>query len=69
MGQELLDRMSVLQTSIREFEKVYQPDMSQFYDCYIPDTLQLAASYLEYVDAEIDGDIIKETEKEAAAAT
>ena len=29
---------------------------------------QLAASYLEYVDAEIDGDIIKETEKETAAA-
>ena len=43
--------------------------MSQFYDCYIPDTLQLAASYLEYVDAEIDGGYNKKkTEKEAAAA-
>lgn len=67
LGQELVERMSVLQTSISKFEKVYQPDMSQFYDCYIPDTLQLTASYLEYVDAEIDEGIIKETEKEAAA--
>lgn len=34
----------------------------------IPDALQMAASYLEYVDAEIDEAIIKETQKEAAAA-
>ena len=68
LGQELVERMSVLQTNIRQFEKVYQPDMSQFYDCYIPDALQMAASYLEYVDAEIDEAIIKETQKEAAAA-
>lgn len=68
LGQKLVERMYVLQTNIRQFEKVYQPDMSQFYDCYIPDALQMSASYLEYVDAEIDEAIIKETEKEAAAA-
>ena len=68
LAQDVVERMSVLQTNISQFEKVYQPDLSQFYDCFIPDTLQMAASYLEYVDAGIDADIIKEAEKEAAAA-
>ena len=47
-----------------KFEGVYQTDLDQFYDYYIPETLQLTSAYLEYLDAGIGEDIVNETEKE-----
>ena len=62
--QELISRMPVLQDAITKFEGVYQPDMEQFYDYYIPEALQLTSSYLEYLEAGIGDEIISETEEE-----
>ena len=60
----LIERMPVLQDAIVKFESVYQMDMSQFYEYYIPEVLQLTATYLEYLNAGIGEQIIQETEIE-----
>lgn len=62
--EELILRLPVLQDAVTKFEGVYQTDLDQFYDYYIPETLQLTSAYLEYLDAGIGEDIVNETEKE-----
>lgn len=62
--EELILRLPVLQDAVTKFEGVYQTDLDQFYDYYIPETLQLTSAYLEYLDAGIGKDIVNETEKE-----
>lgn len=64
----LTERLPVLQDAVAKFEGIYQTDLSQFYEYYIPEALQLTASYLEYLDAGIDESIIQETEKEVLDA-
>lgn len=64
----LIERMPVLQVAIVKFESVYQSDMTQFYEYYIPEALQLTATYLEYLNAGIGDQIIQETEKEVLDA-
>ena len=64
----LIERMPVLQDAIVKFESVYQSDMTQFYEYYIPEALQLTATYLEYLNAGIGDQIIQETEKEVLDA-
>ena len=66
--QELISRMPVLQDAITKFESVYQADVEEFYEYYIPETLQLTSTYLEYLDAGIGDDIVKETEVEIVDA-
>ena len=66
--QELISRMPVLQYAITKFESVYQADVEEFYEYYIPETLQLTSTYLEYLDAGIGDDIVKETEVEIVDA-
>ena len=39
--EELILRLPVLQDAVTKFEGVYQTDLDQFYDYYIPETLQL----------------------------
>ncbi|WP_026508368.1 hypothetical protein [Butyrivibrio sp. MC2013] len=65
---ELIERMPVLQDAVYKFEGVYHADMSQFYEYYIPEALQLTATYIEYLDVGIGEDIIKATEIEVIEA-
>ena len=62
--QELLVRMKALDETVIKFADVYRTDMDSFMEIYIPDTFELIASYLEYLDAGIDADIIADTEAE-----
>ena len=64
----LIERISVLKESASRFESVYHADLDPFCDYYIPETLQLTASYLEYLSVGIDDQIVKETEKEIMEA-
>lgn len=65
----LADRMTVLQAAIDKFKNVYQTDMTEFYDYYIPEALELTASYLEYENAGIDREIVERTKEEVFEAT
>lgn len=69
LERKLIERMNALQDCIAKFGTIYQTDMSQFQEYYIPEALQLTASYLEYIDEDIDEDTIKETETEVLDAT
>lgn len=62
--RELISRIPVLQEAVIKFDSVYQADLEEFYDYYIPETLQLTSSYLEYLEAGIETDIVRETEEE-----
>ena len=64
MFRDIADSMVSLDESIKKFEGIYTPDMSQFYDYYIPEALELASTYVEYASAEIDEEILVLTEKE-----
>ena len=64
----LIERLPVLQDAIIKFESVYQADMSQFYEYYIPEALQLTSTYIEYLDVGIGDEIISQTEKEVIDA-
>lgn len=66
--KKLMERMAALQDCITKFGSIYQTDLSQFQEYYIPEALQLTASYLEYIDEEIDENTIKETEMEVLDA-
>ena len=61
---DLSDEMNTLQESITKFEGIYSTDMTEFYEYYIPETLELASTYMEYVDANVDEEIISDTEEE-----
>lgn len=61
---ELEQKMAMLQEAIKKFEGIYEPDMEMFYEYYIPETLQLAATYLEYLNMGVKRQIAEETEKE-----
>lgn len=61
---ELEQKMAMLQEAIKKFEGIYEPDMEMFYEYYIPETLQLAATYLEYLNMGVKRHIAEETEKE-----
>lgn len=67
--KELIIRLPILQESIDKFEKVYQPNMYQFYEYYIPETLQLTATFIEYLNVEIGEQILRETEQNVHEAT
>ena len=62
--QKLISRIPVLQDAVIKFKSVYQADLEAFYDYYIPEALQLTSSYLEYLEAGVGEDIIRETEDE-----
>ena len=66
--KELIIRMPTLQQSLDKFEEVYQPDMYQFYEYYIPEALQLTATYIEYLDVGIGERILQETERDVLDA-
>ena len=66
--KELIIRMPILQQSLDKFEEVYQPDMYQFYEYYIPEALQLTVTYIEYLDVGIGERILQETENEVLDA-
>ena len=62
--QNLSDEMVTLQDAIKKFEGIYTTDMTEFYEYYVPETLELASAYIEYVEADVDQNIISETEEE-----
>ncbi len=66
--KELIVRMPILQEAIDKFAEVYEPDMYQFYEYYIPEALQLTATYIEYLDVGIGEKILSETEREVLDA-
>lgn len=66
--KELIIRIPVLQESMDKFREMYQPDMYQFYEYYIPEALQLTVSYIEYLDVGIGEKILIETEREVLDA-
>lgn len=65
---ELIDRMSVLQDTMDKFEQIYQADTTQLREFYIPEALELTASYLEYLDIGIGEDTIESTAREILEA-
>ena len=65
---ELTDRMSVLQETMDKFEQIYQADTTQLREFYIPEALELTASYLEYLDIGIGEDTIESTAREILEA-
>lgn len=65
---ELIQRLLVLKESIEKYKDDYQPDLYEFYDFYIPEALQITASFLEYLDAGIGEKILQETEQEIMEA-
>lgn len=65
---ELSDRMSVLQDTMDKFEQIYQADTTQLREFYIPEALELTASYLEYLDIGIGEDTIESTAREILEA-
>lgn len=66
--KNFIERMLVLQDAITKFESVYQADMTQFYEYYIPEALQLTATYIEYLDVGVGEQILQETEREVLDA-
>ena len=66
--KELIGRLPVLNDAVKKSEGVYHAKIDQFCDYYIPEALQLTATYLDYLDIGIDEDIVKETEEEVMDA-
>lgn len=60
----LIDRMNVLEESIKKYETVYNPDMFLFYEYYMPEALIITLKYIEYLDADISDNVIADTEYE-----
>ena len=65
---QLIERMSVLQETAEKFGGIYEADLSQFYEYYIPEALELTTTYLEYLDLDIGEELINETEREVMDA-
>lgn len=65
---QLIERMSVLQETAEKFGGIYEADLSQFYEYYIPEALELTSTYLEYLDLDIGEELINETEREVMDA-
>lgn len=66
--REIVNRMEVLDDAINKFKKVYEADMSMFIENYIPETLNLSAGYIEYVNAKVDEKILVSTQNEVVEA-
>lgn len=62
--QDIHDAIITLMEAIEKFDGIYQTDISQFLEYYIPETLTLMASYMEYLEADIDPEVLSETETE-----
>lgn len=67
--KELILRIPVLQESLSKFKEIYEPEMDDFYDYYIPEALKITATYIEYVNVGIGLEILEETEKEVIDVT
>ena len=65
---DLIEQMRILGESVDKFKEVYHTDLDQFYEYYIPEALQLTATYLEYIEIGIDDEIVHETEAEVMQA-
>lgn len=66
--RNIAETMLTLDDAVKKFEGIYKADMSQFYEYYIPETLELASTFIEYESADIDLDIIDKTQKEVVSA-
>ena len=66
--RNIAETMLTLDETVKKFEGIYKADMSQFYEYHIPETLELASTYIEYESADIDSDIINKTQKEVVSA-
>ena len=58
--EELIEQMKILEEAVVKFKDVYHTDLDQFYEYYIPEALQLTATYLEYIEIGIDDEIVIE---------
>ena len=65
---DLIERLCVLDDTVEKFKDYYQADLYQFYDYYIPETIRITSTFLEYVDAQVGIKIIQEAEKEVMLA-
>lgn len=66
--EELLKALVGLQEAAEKYAAVYHVNLEEFHDFYIPQTLQLTADYLEYLQLGISADIVMDTEKEVMDA-
>lgn len=67
--RDISDEMETLQDAIVKFEGIYHTDMSQFIEYYIPESLELVSTYLEYFEADVDPNILEETEEEVMSSS
>ena len=66
---QLISRMPVLQDSVNKFDEIYHADLDQFKEYFVPEALQLTATYLDYQAAGPSEKILKETRENVLVAT
>ena len=64
----LITRMRVLQDSIDKYKDVYEADIYEFCEYYVPESLRLTEKYLEHVDAGLRWKILHDNEVEIVSA-
>ncbi len=64
----LIERMVVLQESMEKYKEVYDPDIYDFCEYYVPEILRLTETYLEYVDAGLKWRILHDKETDIVSA-
>ena len=64
----LIERLGVLEKTEEKYKDVYQADLTQFYDYYIPEAVRITTTFLGYVDARVGKAIVDSAEKEVMAA-
>lgn len=65
---ELIDRMSVLDNVVEQNKNKYVADVSKFHELYIPEALQLTATYIEYLNIGVESEVLDETETDVVEA-
>ncbi len=58
------DRLSVLADTVEKYKGIYNPELFEFYEYYVPEIMQLTATFIEYEDAGIGPDLLRETGEE-----
>lgn len=65
---ELIDRMKVLDDVVEQNKNKYMADVSKFHELYIPEALQVTATYVEYLNIGVENEILDETETDVVKA-
>lgn len=59
----LTEEICILRDSIEKYKDIYQLDLDQFYDYYLPESIELISTYIDYLNARVDERIINEAKE------